>query len=177
MKFRNSDDILKYYQEQLSKGNNSAFKDIKSQDGQSFSIITNETLTAEANRLKNCIQKHIEDYYNSYTPNYYIRTNGLKNALTVQASVQSNGNKRYIGLYFDESKSWGKSLITEEWNGWKPYLINTGWKDTSRIEPYFQGYRGYGFIEKGIRDWKQNLKYSIDIEFSDSSLDFLNRIL
>ena len=177
IKFRNTNEIQEYYQAQLSKGNQSAFKNIKRADGKPFQIITDKILTAEADRLRKCIQKHLDDYYSSYTPKYYVRTYGLRDALTVQTAVQYSGSRKYIGLYFDESKSWGRSVVTGSMNGWKPYLMNFGWKDTGHATAHFQGYRGYGFIEKGIKDWKSNLQHPIDIEFGDSSLDFLSRIL
>ena len=179
-KFRNINEIQKYYQDQINKGNQSAFKDIKDKNGKPLEIISDKILLDEAERLRKCVQQHIDDYYSSYEPEYYIRTArpyGLRDAFTAQTSVQYDGNKKYIGLYFDDSKSWGKSLVTGELNGYKPYLINFGFKDTSYINPHFHGYRGYRFIEKGILDWKRDLKYHIDIEFSDSSLEFLNRIL
>ena len=182
IKFRNTAEIQKYYQEQILKGNQSAFKNIKSKDGKSSAIISDEVLITEADRLRRCIQKYIDEFYKQpyYTGRPQLREYRLQKALKVNADVKYDGNKKYIGLYFDDSKSWGESVVTGELTGYKPYLINFGWQVIKNV--WFKNiyrfgyYEGFHFIEKGIEEWKSDLKYHIDIEFSDSSLEFLSRI-
>jgi hypothetical protein len=171
MKFSSLDALRRYYQKQLDNRNFSAFKDIKSLDGKSFSVISDDVLIGEAEELRVCVQKRIDEYYSSYTPKRYRRTYGLKNALRAETTVREENGVRYIGLYFLDSKSWGKSVFTGEWTGWKPGLISDGWeikkdiywgKTNIRFIHRFGYYEGSKFIEKGIEDWKNksgNSKY------------------
>ena len=167
----------------MVNGNAAAFKNIKTKDGRALTIISDDILIAEANRLRECIQKYINEFYKQpyYTGRPQLREYGLHKALTVQTAVQYDGGKKYIGLYFDDSKSWGESVVTGELTGYKPYLINSGWRVVKNV--WFKNiyrfgyYEGFHFIEKGIEEWQNDLKYHIDIEFSGSSLEFLNKIL
>ena len=140
------------------------FENTKSKNGQSPLFVTDEILIAEAKRLQECIQSSIDEYYSWYEPVQYKRTYGLKNALQVQTAVQNDGSNKYIGLYFDDSKSWGQSVVTGSWDGYKPWLMNDGWKNREYNLPDFFGFEGFHFIEKGIADWKDGLKYPIDVK-------------
>lgn len=147
---------MEHFQKKLNTGDKSTLDLLKTK-GASFAEITDKTLLYEAERLRQCVQFWIDKYYFTHTPKYYERTYGLRESLKAETKVQYEGVKSYIGLYFDDSESWGKSVVTGEWNGYKPWLINDGWKEMGRSKAHFLGYKGYDFIEKGIRDWESTL--------------------
>jgi hypothetical protein len=184
MKFRGVGDIQKYYQSKLNNGNKNVLNEIKTKNGQSFEVVTDTMLITEAERLRKCIQTRIEEYYSTYPESVYpemARTNGLRNALKVEKSVRNDGDKKYVGLYFEDSESWGRSFVTHEWNGFKPYLINEGW--TVRQPVLFKNTRaghqdGFHFIEKGIEDWRKDLKNPVEVKRigNPGSFDIANKI-
>jgi len=171
MKFKGIEDIRKYYQNHMAKGNTAVFKDFKN-----YTPVTDTVLISAANDLRECIQRRIDEYYLSYEPKVYNRTYGLKNALRAETAVRTENGRKVIGLYFQDHKSWGRSVFTGELNGYKPWLINDGWKVKKTIYigdrkiqrnpnggiPYihrFGYYEGYDFIGKGIADWRKKPRH------------------
>lgn len=165
IQFKSINEIQNYYQKALSSGKQSVLKDIKDKNGKSLDEVTDALLIEAGEYLRKCIQKYLSEYYDFFhTPKYYTRTYGLKNALTVETQVHNDGGNKYIGLYFQEDKSVGQSVVNGGRNYWKPALINDGWKDKSYSTPHFDGFSGYSFIEKGMEEFRKNQKYkNIDI--------------
>ena len=175
MRFRNLDEIQQHFNNQLAVGNKSVLKNVRTR-GKPLDTVLDETLKAAAEELREHIQYYINLYYLSYRPAYYVRTFDLQNALKVETQVHNDGGKRYIGLYFEEDKSWGESVFGGNM-GYKPYLISKGWAvkvdaPFSQIEHWgFQS--AYDFIEAGIIAWKTLGRYpNIEIERNERQLAF-----
>lgn len=125
-------------------------------------------LKKEVLRLKNCIQNRIDEYYSSYSPTTYDRTNKFKNSLMVEDFIDFNvvNNRIKIKLYFNPDLAWHESLFSDE-GGYVPQLINSGWSWDKIITPndHFSNYKGFHYIEKGIKDFNRNNPYGIIVEF------------
>lgn len=154
--FSNMSDLAKYLG--TSEGQKSIImsKNIKS------------ILTAEATRLKDCIQKRLDEYYNSYSPTVYNRTDMLKKALRLDDNVQVSvdGNSIQVTIFFDESSVTGTSLWSDTAVN-KADLINYGWKVQKDVWfkdiEHFGYQHGFMFIEKGIADYNHSNKYGLKI--------------
>lgn len=145
------------------------FNKLKMGNGKTLSKILYE----EAQRLRDCIQKRIDDYRESYAPKIYNRTDMLPKSLSVDdiAHIYVEGNKICINLFFENDKViresgfgiWENESQADEVN--VAYLLNYGYevkKDVwfKNIENF--GYReGYNFVENGIDDFLQTTKLSI----------------
>lgn len=133
-----------------------------------------KTLYDEAQRLRDCIQKRIEEYRDEYSPVLYRRTDRFLEALQVEdiANIYVKGNSICIDLFFDNDKVMRKSGFgvwdsdsTDEVN--IAYLLNYGYevkKDVWFKELHDFGYReGYHFVEDGISDFLQTTDLPIKI--------------
>lgn len=146
-------------------------KYLESSNGQNLVLSSKgmqSLLMSEANRLKNCIQKRLDEYYNSYQPNRYERTDALKKALRVDDNVKVSFNNTMfsVKINFDEASVEADSLFSDTTYN-KAALINYGWqvkKDVwfKDIE-HFGWQRGFHFIEKGIDDFNQTNPYGIKV--------------
>lgn len=134
--------------------------------------VTTEILQAEAERLKSILAKHIRAYYNSREPVRYVRKIPYNLAEALRVQVHDDNT---IGIYFDEDGEncvWGESLVGHKgphdylW-GFQPILIDAGWQVNKSVSfsnvHYFGYYEGYHFIEKAIKEFKQNNPYGIAI--------------
>ena len=119
------------------------FNKLKMGNGKTLSKILYE----EAQRLRDCIQKRIDDYRESYAPKIFINL-FFENDKVIRESG--------FGIWKNESQA-------DEVN--VAYLLNYGYevkKDVwfKNIENF--GYReGYNFVENGIDDFLQTTKLSI----------------
>lgn len=127
-------------------------------------------LKSEVLRLKNCIQNQIDNYYSSYFPTTYERTNKFRNSLMVEDFIDFNAinNRIEIKLYFNPDLAWHESYFSDD-GGYVPKLINDGWSWDEIISPndHFSNYEGFHFIEKGISDYNKSNKYGIIIDFKN----------
>jgi len=153
--------------EQLSKY-------LSSQAGQNTmttsGLTIQQLLEQEARRLLNCIQKRINEYYESYTPVMYDRTYGLM-AMRIEDFTDMtviNGTAS-IKIDFDELEIQAKSIFGDDSSAYNTVeLINSGWKVRdglwfSNIEHLgFQS--GAHFIENGVSDFNENNPYNLKIE-------------
>lgn len=140
-------------------------------DMQKQLMIKNEKiLKTEAKRLKNCIQNQIDNYYESYTPvvGGYDRTNRFKTSLYVEDIINLNiiSNRIEIKLAFNPDLAWHDSLFSDE-GAYVPLLINNGWSWDEIITPndHFSNYKGFHYIERGIKDFNRTNPYGIHVEF------------
>lgn len=127
-------------------------------------------LKREVLRLKDCIQTQIDNYYLSYTPKTYERTNKFRNSLMVEDIIDfdTTNSKIKIKLYFNHDLAWHESYFNDE-GGYVPQLINNGWSWEHIITPndHFSNYKGFHYIEKGIASFQKNNPYNIHIEFKN----------
>lgn len=127
-----------------------------------------EELKIAANYLADCIQKHIDDFYESYTPRVYDRTLELYSSLSVDdiADIRISYNVLSISLRFDEGAN-HKSLFGEEVVN-TAYLMNYGYqviKDVWFKDVEYFGWRnGFFFVEKGIEDFNKTNSLGIQIK-------------
>jgi len=114
-------------------------------------------LERQAKRLKDCIQKRINDYYSSYSPSVYNRTYGMQNSMYLDDNVEVNAinGMLTIDLHLDDDGAYGTSLFgggTVDKLG----LMNYGWQTNGSFKDVYRfgNFDGAHFIEDGISDWK-----------------------
>lgn len=159
-----------------------------------------QTMKSEVDRLHKCIQKYIDQWYDSRDPTVYDRTYHLQGAIYADDLVDIRVEKQTIRIclrvhdaldyhenldeiiwthsYYDRDMLWQfgddyvfpikgshltSTLITMNY-GWnapklRRYLKRDIWLLTK--------FEGIHFIELGIRDWKKNNKFGINIYFDD----------
>lgn len=126
-----------------------------------------QTLMEAVDYLYMCIQREIDEMYESYTPKVYERRpyhESLRSALYAEDFLDARikGNRIEISLKFNDNVwAWNfnhthKSPVN--------ILMNNGWGDKQNIKPLFEGYHGWHFIEKGIDKFNRNNKWGVKIE-------------
>jgi hypothetical protein len=138
-----------------------------------------QNLQDEAERLRTCIQKRLEEYLDSHLPIEYDRTGGLRNSLQVDdfLNVRVVGNGLEIDLFFDDgaihpSGDGIRTTVGTEWQGNgeevnTAFLLNYGYEVKKDV--WFKniknfGYReGAGFVEDGIADFNATNTLGIKI--------------
>lgn len=123
-------------------------------------------LKSEAARLKGLIEKYINEYYASYEPVVYKRTNDLRNGVRVDTEVKN----RSIDIYFDDETVWGPSVKhpkTQEPYGFTPILIDAGWSIKTQKpirKRMFDFYEGYHFLQSALDEFEKNNPYDLHVE-------------
>jgi hypothetical protein len=130
-----------------------------------------QVLKKESKRLKDCIQFYIDEYYNSYSPKKYIRSEedkSLQTSLELSKNIQIDYQHGLLSiiLSFNKDKSYSKQMYGDQLM-YKPLLINDGWKVEKDVWfkniPRFGYYEGYHFIEKGIKKFNSSNPYKLKI--------------
>lgn len=134
-----------------------------------------QVMVEEANRLRDCIQRRLDEYMHSYQPKMYKRTGALQNSLKVDdiLSLKVTGKTMSLDIYFDDSGYHQSGDGIQGWDGNgetvnTAYLLNYGYEVDKDVWfkdiPYF-GYRSAGhFIEDGIADFEASNPYGIKIK-------------
>lgn len=130
-------------------------------------------LSREVRRLYHCIQRRIDDYYDSYNPQIYHRTYRFQGAMYAEdlVNIRVEGNQIKLSVRFHPSLAY-HDTFTSKGNGYVPMLLNYGFNNTK-----LQNYLGAKepiehlthlkpqlFIENGIRDWNRQNKLGITID-------------
>ena len=132
-----------------------------------------ERLKREVDRLYDCIQKRIDEYYNSYTPIRYKRTYRFHDALYAEnlVDIRIEGNQFKLSLRFHPDLAQHETR-TSKGNGFVPILLNYGFQNhalenylgleepvehLTYLEPQL-------FIENGILDWNRENSLGITID-------------
>lgn len=166
---------VKSLKEQLAQ---LALKNVKMSDDSTLA----ETMKREANRLYDCIQFYINEYYDSYYPKIYDRTGDYRRSLKAEdiADIRVVGDTLRIGVVFDYGLAMHPNLEGVVWNdGWfdldrhetfVPLMMETGWyapklasiigRQVYRLT-YFEG---IGAVEKGIKRFNRTNKLGIKID-------------
>ncbi len=158
----------KSLQEQISEllKNKQKLENLKFDNGKTLKAVTEDVLVDEAKKLRDCIQERIDEYYKWYTPTTYKRTKGLKRALdSNKFKIEIDGDTKFIRISFNDELSYGKSKLENGEDGYKPMLIDKGWK-SPLDKPHFLGYEGFDIIDDAIKDWEANLEYDITVDKS-----------
>lgn len=144
-----------------------SFKLTTENQNQIKAYLQNELLKV-AEQLKECVQRELKDFLDSYTPKKYIRKNRLRNSLDFNVVV--NSNAMTIIVYFNDlatdtsmfSRSKGKTVNTA-------YLLNYGYQvKNARFKDveFFgfrdtSGYSAYNFVEQGIKNFNQSNQWGV----------------
>lgn len=175
---------VKSLKEQLS---NIALKKIKMSNGETLE----ETMANEARRLANCIQNYIDEYYKSYEPTIYERTNRFQGALYAEniASIRVVGNTLRIGVAFHNDLAMHHNLsvvyrqekdgyeywipIKDSHESFVPLLMEKGWyapklaRMIGKRVPRLTYFDGINAVEKGIEDFNKTNTLGIEVDADD----------
>ena len=130
-----------------------------------------QILKKELYRFKDILQKHIDDYYDSYKPVVYDRGNhggNLRQALTVDDICELSSKNRMITcrILINEKAIHNSILDDSEANAF--WLINDGWRVKKNVwfkDVYrFGHYEGAHFVENAIEEFEKSSKYGIKIK-------------
>lgn len=158
--------MAKSLKEQLTR---LAATQIKTRSGETYV----EALKHEVDRLYDCIQARIEDYYNSYQPKIYRRTYRFEGALYAEnlVDIRVVGTQIQLSLRFHPELAYHDTW-TSNGNGYVPILLNYGFENNA-----LKNYLGLDhhvehltylkpqlFIENGILDWNKTNKLGLKID-------------
>jgi hypothetical protein len=130
-----------------------------------------DQLSREVRRLYDCIQRRIDDYYDSYKPKIYSRTYRFQGAIYAEdlADIRVEGNQIKLSVRFHDSLAYHSNFDNSH-ESYVPILMNYGW-NAPKLEKYighpvdrFTRFEGAFFIENGIRDWNRQNKLGITID-------------
>ena len=132
-----------------------------------------EILKREVDRLYDCIQKRINDYYDSYEPTVYDRTWRFHGALYAEdlVDIRINGNQVELSVKFHPDLAYHDTW-TANGNGYVPILLNYGFTN-ERLKNYLgldehvehlTHLKPQLFIENGILDWNRQNSLGIQID-------------
>jgi hypothetical protein len=128
-------------------------------------------LKQEANRLKTCIEKRLDEYYASYDPVMYMRTENLRYSMSVDdfVSIDISSGTASITIDFDKYAIAAHSVFGDDSSNYnKVELINNGWQVKDSVwfadVEHFGYQEGSHFIENGIADFNQSNPYNLKIE-------------
>lgn len=130
-------------------------------------------LSREVRRLYYCIQRRIDDYYDSYNPQIYHRTYRFQGAMYAEdlVNIRVEGNQIKLSVRFHPSLAY-HDTFTSKGNGYVPMLLNYGFNNT-KLQNYLGAKEPIDhltylkpqlFIENGILDWNRQNKLSITID-------------
>lgn len=132
-----------------------------------------EKLKREVDRLYDCIQKRIDEYYDSYEPSVYKRTWRFHGSLYAEdlVDIRINGNQVELSLRFHSDLAYHDTW-TEKGNGFTPILLNYGFtnnalKNYLGLEDHVEHLTHLDpqlFIENGILDWNRSNSLGIQID-------------
>ena len=149
---------------------------LNTQAGQS-TVLSNglsieEMLKTEADRLKSCIEKFLDEYYDSYDPSgMYLRTENLRYSMSVDDFIDINiaEGKAVIKIDFDKYAIAAHSLFGSDSSAYNQVaLINNGWRVEKDVWfkdiEHFGWQSGFDFIGKGIALFNQTNPYNLKID-------------
>lgn len=134
-----------------------------------------QNLEKAVDYLYDCVDNFIQEYYLSYTPRMYQRTDDFRDSLYAEDFIHArvNGNRIELSVSFRPSMAYHKNLFGDHMS-YVPLLINSGWhskKLEDRIGgkeiPHFTRYEGYHFIEKAVRMFNRTNPYGVYISPND----------
>lgn len=137
-----------------------------------------QNLEAAIDYLYDCLDMYIREYYLSYKPKIYKRTNDFRDSLYAENIVHARviDNRIEMSISFRDSMAYHNNIFDDH-ESYVPALINFGWnapKLASMVgDKYrFTYYRGYHFIEKAIRMFNRRNPYGVYISPSDIYVEY-----
>lgn len=148
-------------------------KQLKNLDVSRLKMKNGNTVADELRRhakiLADCIQRALDDVYESYNPKVYRRSYSLYDSLyiddVIKVEVSAKGANLSIRVSFDEG-SHHENFYGEESN--VAILLNEGWswKNSSVNIPYLSSREGTHFIERGIEEYKRSVSKPFTVRFT-----------
>lgn len=146
-----------------------AASQIKTRSGETYA----EALKREVDRLYDCIQMRIEEYYDSYQPKIYKRTYRFMGALYAEdlVDIKVVGTQIQLSLRFHPELAYHDTW-TSNGNGFVPILLNYGYEN-DKLKNYLgldhhiehlTHLKPQLFIENGIMDWNKTNKLGLTID-------------
>lgn len=127
----------------------------------SSGLTMKDILIQEGEKLKSCLQRAIEEYYDSYQPSGIVpRTDNLKNSLQVDKFVKINTstNTLSIEVNFDEAMIAAESVFGSDSSAYNTaVLINDGWEVQKDVS--FKGVEHFGIYKPGFDFVGKALQY------------------
>ncbi len=144
-------------------GFNIDFKRLKLKSGMSI----DEQLQKEAKRFKEILQRHINDWYASYSPSIYDRTYNMKNSIFVEDIIDLNMTDNSLQITVKYSDAVYHDSLFEDTEVNTLYLMDSGYKVINgyhkNIE-YF-GYRSTAqFLKAAANEFNRNNYFNIKID-------------
>ena len=144
-------------------------------------VTIEQLLKQEANRLKSCIEQYLDEYYASYDPSVYMRTDNLRYSMSVDDFVDINvvAGIAKISIDFDKYAIASHSLFggSNEYN--QVELINNGLEVKQDVWfkdiEHFGWQEGFDFIGQGIALFNQTNPYNLKIEVEGISKEIYKR--
>jgi hypothetical protein len=129
-----------------------------------------EKLKREVDRLYDCIQHYIDEWYNTYDPIAYKRTWRFQDAMYAEdiIDIQVIGNQITMRILFNNDLSYHPNF-NDKHESFVPLLMNQGWQapklatKIGKSVPMLTEFSGVHFIERGIRDWNRTNSLGIRI--------------
>lgn len=109
-----------------------------------------------AAELRRMINKNLRNYYNSYSPIMYDRTNKLKTSINAYSPIVQDGSEIFAVLQFNDNAWHENAVASQSHESFVPSLINYGWhvKDTKVIRNNrFYYYEGSFYITNAIEEF------------------------
>ena len=132
-----------------------------------------EKLKREVDRLYDCIQARIDEYYDSYEPIRYRRIFRFQSALYAEnlVDIRVVENQIQLSLRFHSDLAYHDTW-SPKGNGYVPVLLNYGFVNESLKESlglkdhveHLTYLKPQLFIENGILDWNRTNKLGITID-------------
>ena len=142
---------------------------IKTRSGETYA----EALKREVDRLYDCIQERINEYYDNYEPKIYKRTYRFMGALYAEdlVDIRAVGTQIQLSLRFHPVLAYHDTW-TSNGNGYVPILLNYGFKNEKLKDYLGLDYhvehltylKPQLFIENGIMDWNRTNKLGLTID-------------
>lgn len=137
-------------------------------------LITPAIMKKEAKRLAKYIEKQIRNYYASYSPKMYKRSEQLQgegNVAVASARVDISPDGQTLTAYVDIKEIPSSSRFEGGMSVDRVKVIDKGWavkKDVwFRDIEHFGHQEGFGFIKKGIADFNKKNTYDIQVSGPD----------
>lgn len=126
-------------------------------------------LKQEAERLERYIKEEINNYYRSYFPLIYPRTeNWLRSLRIGQPKINDNDNTISMEIYFYEDLAYHPSIIDPDKHpmGYVPWLMEVGWHWRESIQPRryrFSDFEGTHYIANAVKRFNEENPYKLQV--------------
>lgn len=129
-----------------------------------------EKLKKEIDRLYDCIQDEIDDYYDSYSPKVYKRTGMWKRSMYAEdlVDIRLEGDQIKLSVRTDPRRAYHWN-ITGDHMSFVNLLMENGWLASNLeakigVRNRFTRYEGAHCVKNGIERWNRNNSLGLTID-------------